>query len=190
MIRETDSFVFGFTYDSFGATPDYKKKWEVYTRGDRVVYSPKERKTIIVNPTANLKAAFDAQNIVWNTERNMCDEINSVSADRANIPFFDALYRAFSVTLQMRNSVPNTQEDYLLSPVMAADGTFFDSREEQCKGTKATLPIDADANGAYHIALKGLYLLRNDFALNEKGYIQGIKNVDWFEFAQQKKYLK
>jgi len=73
---------------------------------------------------------------------------------------------------------------------MAADGTFFDSREEQCKGTKATLPIDADANGAYHIALKGLYLLRNDFALNEKGYIQGIKNVDWFEFAQQKKYLK
>jgi CRISPR-associated protein Cpf1 len=188
--KKTDSFVFGFTYDSFGATPDYKKKWEVYTRGERVVYSPKERKTIIVSPTANLKAAFDAQNIVWNTEQNMCDEINSVSADRANIPFFDALYRAFSVTLQMRNSVPNTQEDYLLSPVMAADGTFFDSREEQCKGTKATLPIDADANGAYHIALKGLYLLRNDFALNEKGYIQGIKNVDWFEFAQQKKYLK
>ena len=94
----------------------------------------------------------------------------------------------FNVTLQMRNSIPNTEIDYLISPVKSADGTFFDSREELKKGKKAKLPIDADANGAYHIALKGLYLLQNDFNRDKKGVIQNISNADWFKFVQEKKY--
>lgn len=96
----------------------------------------------------------------------------------------------------MRNSVPNTEEDYLISPVKAADGTFFDSRNEIAKGKDSSgkwiskFPVDADANGAYHIALKGLYLLQNNFNLNEKGYIENISNSDWFKFVQKKEYLK
>ena len=89
---------------------------------------------------------------------------------------------------QLRNSIPNTEIDYLISPVKSEDGTFFDSREELKKGENAKLPIDADANGAYHIALKGLYLLENDFNRNDKGVIQNISNADWFKFVQEKEY--
>ena len=99
----------------------------------------------------------------------------------------------FNATLQMRNSKTNSsasEDDYLISPVKADDGTFFDSREELMKGNDAKLPIDSDANGAYHIALKGLYLLENDFNRNDKGVIQNISNADWFKFVQEKNYEK
>ena len=43
--------------------------------------------------------------------------------------------------------------------------------------------------GAYHIALKGLYLLKNNFNQNDKGYIENISNADWFKFVQEKEYL-
>ena len=52
----------------------------------------------------------------------------------------------------MRNSIPNSsnaEDDYLISPIKAEDGTFFDSREQFSLGKDAKLPIDADANGAY-----------------------------------------
>ena len=80
--------------------------------------------------------------------------------------FWDSLLWNFKLILQMRNSIPNSEIDYLISPVKADDGTFFDSRVQKELGEEAKLPIDADANGAYHIALKGLYLLKNDFNLN------------------------
>ena len=69
----------------------------------------------------------------------------------------------------MRNSIPNSsnaEDDYLISPIKAEDGTFFDSREQFSLGKDAKLPIDADANGAYHIALKGLYLLKLSLMLH------------------------
>ena len=99
----------------------------------------------------------------------------------------------------MRNSIPNSskqEDDYLISPVMADDGTFYDSRKEAAKGKDSKgrwiskLPVDADANGAYHIALKGLFLLKNNFNRNEKGYMENISNEEWFKFAQQKNYAK
>ena len=90
----------------------------------------------------------------------------------------------------MRNSIPNTEEDYLISPVKAPDGKFFDSREQQKFEKDAKLPIDADANGAYHIALKGLYLLRNNFNNNDKGYLGNISNAEWFTFVQERNNAK
>ena len=109
--------------------------------------------------------------------------------------FWDKLLWYFKLILQMRNSIPNSEVDYLVSPVKAEDGTFYDSREEFKLGKDekgrwiSKLPIDADANGAYHIALKGLYLLNNDFNLNDKGLIENISNTDWFRFVQKKEYL-
>jgi hypothetical protein len=43
------------------------------------------------------------------------------------------------------------------------------------------LPIDADANGAYHIALKGLYLMLNPQA-------KQIGNEKWFRFVVEKPF--
>lgn len=195
--RKLDSFVFGFDYSNFSDNADYNKKWELYSRGERLVYSKAEKSTISVNPTENLKVLFDKQGIVWDSEDNFIDQIHAVQAERDNVPFYDGLYRSFTAILQMRNSVPNSskqEDDYLISPVMADDGNFYDSRLEAAKGKDekgnwiSKLPVDADANGAYHIALKGLYLLKNDFNLNEKGYIENISNADWFKFVQNKEY--
>jgi len=197
--RKTDSFVFSFDYSGVSDNADFNKKWEMYSRGERLVFSKAEKSIVRVNPTENLKALFDKQGISWSSEDNIIDQIQAVQAERENCAFYDGLYRSFTAILQMRNSVPNSskeEDDYLISPVMAEDGTFYDSREEAAKGKTtdgkwiSKLPVDADANGAYHIALKGLYLLKNNFNLNEKGYIENISNADWFKFVQEKKYAK
>lgn len=185
-----DCFVFTVDYSKLGQTSDYQKKWEIYTRGERIVYNRKENKTFNVSPSENLKKIFDAYGVNWHNEENFIDSLRAVQAEKSNASFFDELLRSFTTTLQMRNSIPNSEIDYLISPVMAADGTFFDSREQLAQGENAKLPIDADANGAYHIALKGLYLIQNNFNLNEKGVIQNITNSDWFKFAQEKPYLE
>ena len=186
-----DCFVFGFDYGKICDNADFKKKWEVYTKGERLVYNNTERKNISINPTEELKSIFDDFGINWNNnEENFIDSVHTIQAEKSNAKFFDTLLRMFNATLQMRNSIPNTEIDYLISPVKSEDGTFFDSREELKKGENAKLPIDADANGAYHIALKGLYLLENDFNRNDKGVIQNISNADWFKFVQEKNYEK
>ncbi|MBO5608518.1 MAG: type V CRISPR-associated protein Cas12a/Cpf1 [Treponema sp.] len=193
---KTDGFVFAFDYDNFGANAlhdkDFQKKWEVNTRGERIVFSKTDRKSVSVSPTEELKIIFDTFGIKWNSGENFIDSVQEIQAEKANAKFFDTLLRSFNATLQMRNSIPNSEIDYLVSPVVASDGTFFDSREQKAleENGIAKLPVDADANGAYHIALKGLYLLKNSFNLNDKDYIENIKDADWFKFAQEKKYAE
>ena len=79
----------------------------------------------------------------------------------------------------MRNT--NDKEDYIISPV--AGDRPFKTGENNSIGL-----YDADANGAYNIALKGLYWVMNDFPVEEK-YLKYIKDTDWFEFLQTKPYL-
>ena len=89
----------------------------------------------------------------------------------------------------MRNSVTGStdpKDDYVISPVKNANGTFFDTRENI-----NSLPKNADANGAYHIALKGLMILKkNDLVTNEKDResLTTILNQDWFKFVQKDRF--
>ena len=102
--------------------------------------------------------------------------------------FYDTLFRNFKLVLQMRNSDSNAKTDYILSPVKGDDGTFFDSNSKDPK-----YPMDADANGAYHIALKGLTLIKRIHETDEemlKKMELKISNEDWFKFVQNKEYLK
>lgn len=87
--------------------------------------------------------------------------------------------------LQMRNSKTNTEIDYLLSPVADENGHFYDSRTCSCQ-----LPKDADANGAYNIARKGLWVIRKiqETAAGERPNL-AISNKEWLQFVQQKPYL-
>ena len=190
--KKEDCFVFSIDYSKLSDNADYKKKWDIYSRGERIVYSKKDNKTVTVNPTENLKSIFEKFGVQWSNEENFIDSLLSVQAEKQNASFFDELLRSFNISLQMRNSVPNSssaEDDYLISPIKADDGTFFDSRNQLSLGKEAKLPIDADANGAYHIALKGLYLLKNNFNRNDKGFIENISNADWFKFVQEKEYL-
>ena len=79
----------------------------------------------------------------------------------------------------MRNS--NEYQDFIISPV-ASDTPFITGPNNNMQ------IVDADANGAYNIALKGLYWLWNDFPTDETGYLEYIKDEDWFHFIQTKPY--
>lgn len=82
----------------------------------------------------------------------------------------------------MRNSKTGTELDYLISPVADVNGNFFDSRQ-----APKNMPQDADANGAYHIGLKGLMLL-DRIKNNQEGKKLNlvIKNEEYFEFVQNR----
>lgn len=86
----------------------------------------------------------------------------------------------------MRNSKINSEVDYLLSPVADENGYFFDSRQGD-----TTLPDNADANGAYNIARKGLWVIHKiqETPDGEKASL-AISNKEWLHFAQTKPYLE
>jgi CRISPR-associated protein Cpf1 len=85
----------------------------------------------------------------------------------------------------MRNSITNSEVDYLISPVKNNDSYFYDSRKAD-----NTLPQDADANGAYHIAKKGLWVLEqiNQYEKDDnwKKLQLAISNKKWLNFVQKK----
>ena len=85
----------------------------------------------------------------------------------------------------MRNSKTNSEVDYLFSPVADEQGVFYDSRN-----CGANLPNNADANGAYNIARKGLWVIRKiqSTSIDEKISL-AITDKDWLNFVQNKSYL-
>ncbi|WP_297947010.1 type V CRISPR-associated protein Cas12a/Cpf1 [uncultured Fibrobacter sp.] len=177
---KNDRFSFSFDYKDFKCfQTDYIKKWTVYTQGKRIVYDKESKSAKEIFPVEIIKAALEKQNIALTDQLDVLSVINSVEASPKSASFFGDICYAFEKTLQMRNSIPNTDEDYLVSPVMNKKGEFYDSRS--CGDT---LPKNADANGAYHIALKGLYLIKNVFDAGGKDL--KISHEDWFKFAQSR----
>ena len=91
--------------------------------------------------------------------------------------------RHVSLMLQMRNSSSESGEDYLISPVADKNGTFFDSRN----GVDV-LPVDADANGAYNIARKALWIIDEIKNCDESKISKvdmSISNRKWLKYAQK-----
>jgi len=180
------NYEFMFDYRKFKTyQTDYQNIWTVSTRGKRIrthrdaqgywisedIYPSQEIDNLLHSVGIKLEDGQDLRDILVNIE---------------DASFFDRLLYLFKLTLQMRNSNAQTEEDFIVSPVMK-DGTYFCSADEQAKGKNeqglwvSKLPVDADANGAYHIALKGLYLLRN-------GDDKKIGNAEWLKFMVEKPY--
>lgn len=187
--EKDDAFAFEFDYSNFKTykQPIAKTIWTIYSHGTRLVWNPKEKRTETETLTAKLKEAFEFAKIDWRTSANLVPAICEVSEEGDfRTRFWDQIFRAFKYTLQMRNSIPGqtgSDADYLISPVKGEDGTFFDSRTE-AKKDEPTLPTDADNNGAYHIALKGLMGIHRKFAVGWQ------KNDSWFKFVQNREFEK
>ena len=170
------TFAFAFDYRNFRTSQESRRtKWTVYSASRRLVFDKDARAEKEIDPTAILLAALKARGVAVADGFDLKALLLATEPSKANAGFFRDVFYAFDRTLQMRNS--RAGEDYIESPVLNGRGEFFDSRKAD-----ATLPRDADANGAYHIALKGLQLLEENIAQGNPDL--KIEHKDWFRFAQ------
>ena len=183
--KAKDWFEFDLDYNDFTTKAEGTRTcWTLCTHGARVetFRNPNANSNWDnreVDLTAELKALFDKYGI--NPEANLKEEI----ARQTERNFFERLIHLLKLTLQMRNSITGTEVDYLVSPVADENGAFYDSRT--CADG---LPLNADANGAYNIARKGLWAARqiHEAPIGEKVKL-AISNKEWLQFAQSKPYL-
>ena len=183
---------FEFDYRKFKTfQTDYQNVWTVSTYGKRIVMRIDDKgykQMVDYEPTKDIINAFKNKSIQLTEGSDLKALIADIEANATNASFYSTLLYAFQKSLQMRNSNAVTEEDFILSPV-ARDEHYFCSIDEANKGKDAQgnwvskLPVDADANGAYHIALKGLYLLRNPET-------KKIENEKWLQFMVEKPYLE
>ncbi len=95
--------------------------------------------------------------------------------------FYERLLHLLKLTLQMRNSITGTEIDYLISPVANDKGEFYDSRT-----AAEILPQNADANGAYNIARKGLWVIDQIKQADDLKKLKlAISNKEWLGFVQK-----
>lgn len=179
--KECDMFHIRIDYNKFSTScSGGQRKWDLFTFGDRILA---ERNTMqnsryvyqTVNLTSEFKNLFATKDIDFSG--NLKDSICKIE----DVGFFRKLSQLLSLTLQLRNSNAETGEDFLISPVADKDGNFFDSRN--CPDS---LPKDADANGAYNIARKGLMLVEQLKRCKDVSKFKpAIKNEDWLDYVQR-----
>jgi CRISPR-associated protein Cpf1 len=194
-----DSICFNGTNNYFEFSLDYKKftekadggrtKWTVCTTNeDRYSWN----KTLNnnkggqenCNVTERLKALFDGK-IEYKNGKDLQSEI----ARQEATDFFKMLMKNLSITLSLRHNngeKNDSEQDYILTPVADNKGQFFDSRKAE-----TSMPQNADANGAYHIALKGLWCMQQ---INEASDLKkinlAISNKEWLRFVQERTFQK
>ena len=179
---DKDWFEFNLDYDKFGTKAEgTRTKWILCTQGNRICRNA-DKNPQWDNPkidlTRELKSLFEHYNI------NICGNLKEEICSQTDKAFFTGLLHILKLTLQMRNSITGTETDYLVSPVADENGVFYDSRS--C-GDR--LPENADANGAYNIARKGLMLIGQIKETKDlANFKYDISNKAWLNFAQQKPY--
>ena len=180
--KKENYFEFQIDYSKFTNRPyGIKNKWNICTYGKRIerFRNPKNNNnwdTVEIDLTEKFKELF--MNYGINNE-NIKEDI----LRQENKNFWIQLLNLLKLTLQMRNSIPNTEIDYMISPIRNSKGIFYNSDDNDSK-----LPIDADANGAYNIARKGLMLIQqirktDDDKLNKMKF--KISNQDWLTYVQR-----
>lgn len=167
-------FEFAFDYNDFTTRAEgTKTEWTVCTYGDRIkTFRNPDKVNQWDNQEVNLTEQFEdffGKNDLIYGDGN-CIKNQIILHDKKE--FFEGLLHLLKLTLQMRNSITNSEVDYLISPVKNNKGEFYDSRK-----ANNTLPKDADANGAYHIAKKGLQWVQQ---------IQKFDGKDWKKLNLEK----
>lgn len=183
--HDRDWFEFTFDYNDFTTKAEgTRTQWTLCSYGTRIRNFRNPLKNnqwddMEIVLTEEFKKLFSEYGI--NINGNLKEAINAQN----DAQFFKNLMGLMKLLLQMRNSKTNSEVDYLLSPVADEQGHFFDSRE----GIE-NLPNNADANGAYNIARKGLWAIRKIQETPEEEKLSlAVTNKEWLKFAQTKPYL-
>lgn len=178
-------FEFVFDYNDFTTKAEgTRNQWTLCTYGERI--------RTFRNPEKNHQ--WDDDRIVLTEEFKQLFEkydidihgnLKEAISAQSDAQFYKDLLGQMKLLLQMRNSITNSEEDYLLSPVADEQGHFFDSRKNI-----ETLPNNADANGAYNIARKGLWVMEQIKKTDESAKLKlVVSNKEWLLYAQTKPYL-
>lgn len=175
-------FEFDIDYSKFtDKVYGIRKNWTICTYGERIrTFRNKDKNNEWDNEEINLTEKFKNLFNQYSINLSNIQEDIQKQTDRN---FFNEIIYLFKLTLQMRNSITNSEIDYILSPIKDKNGNFYDSRNKI-----DTLPKDADANGAYNIARKGLMLVNQIKQANDitKFKCKPITNAEWLEFVQKK----
>ena len=174
---------FTFDYKNFTNRADgTQTQWTVCAYGNRS-YTKKIMGGTPITTNVDLVNDFTE---LFSQFKIATDDINvdlkeqMLSQDSAE--FYRTFMHLFRLTVQLQNKSVTGGNDYILSPVKNSNNTFFDS-------TKASenLPENVDANGAFNIARKGLYLVRSIKNTTEDNWVNSnlrIPNEDWLNFIQ------
>ena len=168
-----------------------RRDWTICTQGKRIqIYRNHQRNNEWEGREIDLTKAFKEHFEAYGVDisKDLREQINTQNKKE----FFEELLRLLRLTLQMRNSMPSSDIDYLISPVADDTGCFFDSRKQAELKENAVLPMNADANGAYNIARKGLLAIRKmkQEETDSAKISLAISNKEWLKFAQTKPYLE
>lgn len=181
-----DYFEFKFDYSKFTFKAEgTKTKWTVCSVGKRIEkFRDAENNNMwsdrTVIPTEMLKNLLSTYGIEYKSQRNIIPDIIKMESASDAKSFFEKLIHIFNLVVQLRNSTGDEKEDFIQSPVCNKEGYFYNSNE-----CDMSLPKDADANGAYNIARKGLWVLDEIRNAEDPSKVKiAMTNKEWLRFAQ------
>ena len=174
-------FEFDFDYNKFTAKAEgTRTRWTLCTNDTRI--------ETFRNPAKN--SQWDNREIILSDEFINLFKLYNIDYQNSDLKvqickqtekaFFERLLHLLKLTLQMRNSMTGTEVDYLISPVTNSRGEFYDSRT-----ASDILPKNADANGAYNIARKGMWVIEQIRQATDFRKLKlAISNKEWLSFVQ------
>ena len=172
---EFEMFYSDFTDRAYGE----QDQWVLCSFGTRIkAFRNKDKNMQWDYKELNLTQEFDRlfSKFQIDVSNNMKEQMTAINDKE----FWVELIGYLKLLLQMRNNIAGTSVDYLISPVMNKKGRFYDSRLGALYGQ----PQDADANGSYNIARKGIWVMEQ-IRNSENGRIKlAMSNQEWLSFAQ------
>jgi CRISPR-associated protein Cpf1 len=179
--KDKDYFEFSVTdYSKFNPKAiGTKQNWLICTNGNRIETFRNNKKSDQWD-NREIVLSYEFKKIFKEFNVDIGSDIKDAISNQTDKRFFENLLHLFKLTLQIRNSISGTEIDYLISPVMNDSGVSYDSRVAE-----NIFPKDADANGAYNTARKGLMAVnRIKGIIDLKKLDLYIKNKEWLVFAQ------
>lgn len=180
--QQKNYFEFAFDYNRFTAKAEGTKTyWTLCTNSDRIETFRNTQKNSqwdnrVIVLTEAFKNLFELYGIDYKA-----DNLKEAITRQTEKIFYERMLHLLKLTLQLRNSITSTEVDYLISPVANEKKQFFDSRNGI-----GTLPTDADANGAYNIARKGLWAIEQIRKTDDLKKLKlAITNKEWLAFVQR-----
>lgn len=178
--KEKDWFEFTFDYTKFTLKAEGSRtNWTLCTYGKRIETFRDEKQNsnwtsreIVL--TDKFKEFFNDYGI------SILSNLKEVIMQQDSADFFKGLLYLLKLTLQMRNSATGTDVDYMQSPIADEDGNFYNSNT-----CDKSLPQNADANGAYNIARKGLWIVQQIKASDDLRNLKlAITNKEWLQLLK------